>query len=272
MTNLRTRLAPSPTGHLHLGHVLHIIYVQGLATRLGASISFRLEDHDRSRCRPEFETSIIRDLNWLGLALPNPPRILWRQSERHQVYQRHLENLMSRNLIYACSCSRKDIQVETSRESGELRYPGTCRTKRLPLDAPGTSLRLMIPDELQTFNDLFLGATSDNPATQCGDVVVRDRNGHWTYQFAVVIDDLEQGINLIIRGMDLLSSTARQIAMRTIIDPAGVTPDFAHHPLIKNPEGHKLSKRIYSEAISKLRDDGKSPARIPFRQSWRRMS
>ena len=258
-TTYTTRLAPSPTGHLHLGHVLHIIYIEDIARLFKASISLRLEDHDRSRCRPEFEASIIKDLQWLGVEVPTN---LWRQSGRDKVYQINLERLMKQGLVYACACSRKDIQSETTQASGELRYPGSCRDKNIPLDQPDTSLRLTIPDAPWTFDDVLKGQLTHNPFDQCGDVMIRDRLGQWTYQFAVVIDDLEQGINLIVRGLDLLSSTARQLAMRAIIDPVAPMPVFAHHPLLREPTGQKLSKRDQSESIAKLREDGMTPAQV----------
>jgi glutamyl-tRNA synthetase/glutamyl-Q tRNA(Asp) synthetase len=108
------------------------------------------------------------------------------------------------------------------------------------------------------FRDLFLGNLEQNPAEQVGDVVIKDRFGQWTYQFAVVIDDLEQQINLIIRGQDLLSSTGRQLAMRSLIDSTSITPVFAHHPLLLDDDGQKLAKRRSSEAISYLRRMGLS--------------
>jgi glutamyl-Q tRNA(Asp) synthetase len=259
MPPLKTRLAPSPTGHLHLGHALHVLCVQGIAALQEASISLRLEDHDRSRCRQEFEDSIIQDLKWLGFESPNKP---WRQSERFEVYQTHLEKLMSRGQVFACACSRKEIQEQTAQSSGELRYPGTCRELGLPLDRPNTSLRLKLPNGPNPFRDLFLGTFPRDMSDDHSDVMIRDRLGQWTYQFAVVVDDLEQGINLIIRGTDLLSSTGRQLAIRRLIDPQAATPLFAHHPLLSDQSGQKLSKRFGSDAISKLRDEGLSPADV----------
>ena len=260
MNYLKTRLAPSPTGHLHLGHGFHILCVQGLAARFQADISIRIEDHDQSRCRPEFETSIIRDLEWLGVETPAKP---WRQSTRSSVYQGHLETLRRQGLIYACACSRKDIQQQTGQSSGELSYPGTCRDLCIPLDQAGTSLRLRLPTGRHPFRDLFLGdqisSLNPNYDLAIGDVVIRDRLGQWTYTFAVVIDDLEQEINFVIRGTDLLASTARQLAMRQLIAPNSPTPIFAHHPLLKDAQGQKLSKRFFSEALSKLRAEGLSP-------------
>lgn len=253
MSPLKTRLAPSPTGHLHLGHGFHVLCVQGLAAHFQADINLRMEDHDQSRCRPEFETSIVSDLEWLGVKTPARP---WRQSERASVYQGHLENLIRRQLVYACSCSRKDVQHQTGQASGELKYPGTCRDLCIPLDQPGTSLRMRLPQGPHSFRDLFLGEQTSSPDEDCGDVVLRDRIGQWTYQFAVVIDDLEQEINLVIRGTDLLSSTSRQLAMRELIHPNSPTPLFAHHPLLLDTLGQKLSKRSASEALSKLRAEG----------------
>ncbi len=261
---LKTRLAPSPTGLLHLGHVLHLIYVQGISRKLGATINLRIEDHDRIRCLPQYDESLLQDLEWLGFDIPTK---LWRQSERHQVYQKELEKLMNRNLVYVCRCSRKDVQSSTGQNGGELVYPGTCRTKNYPFGEPNTCVRLKIdqplipgPQESPSsvpFRDLFLGDMGQN-LTEQGDVVVQDRFGQWTYQFTVVIDDLEQQINLIIRGQDLLSSTGRQLAMRNLIDAKSTVPLFAHHPLLLDDDGQKLAKRRSSEAISYLRRIGLS--------------
>jgi len=263
-TQLKTRLAPSPTGLLHLGHVLHLIYVQGISRKLGATVNLRIEDHDRIRCLPQYDESLLQDLEWLGFDIPTK---LWRQSERHQIYQNELEKLMNRNLVYVCRCSRKDVQSSTGQNGGELVYPGTCRTKNYPFGEPNTCVRLKL-DQIPTqdgqefpssvqFRDLFLGDLGQN-LTEQGDVVVQDRFGQWTYQFAVVIDDLEQQINLIIRGQDLLSSTGRQLAMRALIDSKSTVPLFAHHPLLLDEDGQKLAKRRSSEAISYLRRIGLS--------------
>lgn len=264
IAQLKTRLAPSPTGLLHLGHVLHLIYVQGISRKLGATINLRIEDHDRIRCLPQYDESLLQDLEWLGFDIPTK---LWRQSERHQIYQNELEKLMNRDLVYVCRCSRKDVQSSTGQNGGELVYPGTCRSKNYPFGEPNTCVRLKLdqiptldgqesPSSIQ-FRDLFLGDLGHNPREQ-GDVVVQDRFGQWTYQFAVVIDDLEQQINLIIRGQDLLSSTGRQLAMRALIDSKSSVPLFAHHPLLLDEDGQKLAKRRSSEAISYLRRIGLS--------------
>ena len=257
---LITRFAPSPTGHLHLGHVVHAMWVWGVAQVTQAEIKFRIEDHDRSRCKLEFESSIIEDMIWLGFKTAN--EIVWRQSDHSNLYQEQFQKLVAAGLIYACSCSRSEIARATGRSEGELRYPGTCRNKELPLDAPDTALRLKIPSDMMSAMDLLQGDLKDDPALSCGDIVIRDRQGSWTYQFCVVIDDLEQGVNLIIRGQDLLSSTSRQLALRQILSPGSNQPQFLHHPLLSYGDGHKLSKRIGSQAISTLRGEGWTPERV----------
>ena len=255
-----TRFAPSPTGHLHLGHVLHMIWTWGVAQLIGSDIKFRIEDHDRSRCKPEFEHSIIQDLTWLGFAID--ASVTWRQSDRQDVYQRQFQSLASRHLIYACTCSRSDIARATGQQSGELRYPGTCRHKSLALDTPNSTLRILMPSKVLSANDLMAGHLDDDPSRSCGDIAIRDRDGSWTYQFCVVIDDLEQRINLVIRGADLITSTSRQLALRHLIDPLATDPIFLHHPLIQDPAGHKLSKRFGATAIATLREEGWSPERL----------
>lgn len=243
--SLWTRFAPSPTGRLHLGHVAHMIWVWGVADTLGAAVLVRLEDHDQSRCRSEFERSILEDLLWFGLASAPPS---WRQSDRTARYESAALALAAQGLVYACSCSRKEVAAQSGQDDGELRYPGTCRTKNIPLNQPNVSWRLKMPDENFSAQDARHGTTTQNPAHQCGDVVIKDRHGQWTYQFCVVIDDLDQNIHLIVRGDDLRTSVGRQLAMRRLIQPEAKTPLFVHHPLLIAESGQKLSKRDFSAA------------------------
>lgn len=169
---------------------------------------------------------------------------------------------MNADQVYACQCSRQDIQRASDQNGGELHYPGTCRDKRIPFQTPNTTLRLTLPDRPFLATDFRHGKLEQNPARTGGDVIIRDRDGHWTYQFCVVIDDLEQRINLIIRGDDLLSSVGRQLAMRELLAPylqLAHQPDdlfFLHHPLLLSEDGQKLSKRSFSESISSLRQQG----------------
>ena len=256
--HLTTRFAPSPTGFLHLGHVASALYVWGMARALGARVLLRIEDHDRSRCRPEYEAAILEDLRWLDL---EPDVLVPRQSERNTAYQAALARLHAQGLIYACDCSRKTIEAAGVGDGRELRYPGTCRDRHLPLTANNVGLRLKVADESIAFTDLLLNRVTQNPAEQCGDYLLRDRHGLWTYQLCVVVDDFEQGVDLVIRGQDLTDSTGRQIQLGRLLGDTKPRK-FLHHPLITDATGRKLGKRFFSEAIAKRRAGGTSPQAI----------
>ena len=251
---LRTRFAPSPTGYLHLGHVAHAIYVWGLARLAGAEIILRIEDHDQSRCRKIYEESILRNLEWLGFVPDDGVTSLeysrFRQSDHFERYQKALEYLGEET--YRCCCSRKEIMQRTaqSSESGELLYDNHCRN----LDE-GSNVRVCLEERIVRFDDHFLGLTEHKPSEQCGDILLKDRDGQWTYNFAVAVDDAEEDIGLIIRGQDILASTGRQIMIQ---EKLGVSTliDYAHHPLIWAGPGKKLSKRDHSTSIDQWRESG----------------
>ena len=273
----RTRFAPSPTGHLHLGHVVNAIYVWGVARALGGRVVLRIEDHDRQRARAEFEASILEDLEWLGLegdvesshladsaGLASGGRVV-RQRDRHTVYERALEPLLSQGLVYACECSRRQIE-EAGGAGDELRYPGTCRSRDLPLE--GRPLRVRLPDDEVVFEDALLGSRHQVPARQCGDLLLRDRVGQWTYQFAVTVDDADQEIDVVIRGADLLPSTGRQILLARLLGREQ-PPRFLHHPLIVGADGAKLSKSNGDTGIRELRAAGATAAEVLGRAAAR---
>ena len=262
---MTTRFAPSLTGHLHLGHVLHMLYVWGVAKSNGASVIARIEDHDRERARPEYETSILETMEWLGFI---PSRGIssadvdrssaYRQSDCSSYYAEALQTLKKNNLVYGCECSRKQIIETQSPEHDELCYSGTCADKNLPLE--GNTVRFRVfSDEVQ-FQDLKRGECRQTPANQCGDFSLRDRTGQWSYQFCCVCDDIRHDIDLVIRGEDILSSTARQIQLFQALGKP--IPHYFHHPLLCDPSGEKLSKRQHSESIVQLREAGKSPEEI----------
>lgn len=253
-----TRFAPAPTGFLHLGHVADAIWVWGAAAALDARVLLRVEDHDRIRSRPEYERALLEDLEWLGLE-PHAPPI--RQSEREGVYGRALERLAARGLVYVCDCTRREILEREPRDgAAELRYPGTCRERGLPGDSSPIRRVRLEPTQI-AFEDELCGPRVQVPAEQCGDLLARDRDGNWTYQFAVAVDDLEQGIDLVIRGEDLLESTGRQIQLAGLLGRAQ-PPRFLHHPLILGPDGTKLSKSNRATGVRDLRAAGWSPSRV----------
>lgn len=265
-----TRFAPAPTGHLHLGHVVNAVWVWGLARAHGGRVLLRLEDHDHGRCRAEYEASILEDLDWLGLHPDGASTDDFRrgahpqrQSDNLVRYLAQLDELERRGLAYLCTCSRAEIARATGVEAAhdqsvegfELRYPGTCRLRRHPPDSTPARRIHMDGDEAEHFDDLRLGTQIQDPSTQCGDLLARDRQGNFTYQFAVVVDDLDQGIDVIIRGEDLLASTGRQLRLARLVGRAE-PPIVLHHPLIRHPDGRKLSKSASDTGIRELRTSG----------------
>jgi glutamyl-Q tRNA(Asp) synthetase len=253
-----SRFAPAPSGFLHLGHVVNALYVWETANR----VLLRIEDHDRQRSRRAFEAAIFEDLDWLGF-IPDEPAV--RQSDRGDIYLQALELLRRQGLVYACACSRADIErvslEATFRPAdNEPRYPGTCRDRGLA-DAPGLGLRVRLEPSVERFVDLRLGAQEQRPSEQCGDLLVRDRDGNWTYQFAATVDDDVQGVTLVIRGVDLLASTGRQIQLARLLG-RDEPPAFLHHPLIMKSPTQKLSKSDRDTGIRELRAAGWAPAQV----------
>lgn len=257
-----TRFAPSPTGYLHLGHVVNALYVWGYAGAHGGRVLTRIEDHDRIRSRPEYERALLEDLAWLGF----DPHDATRQSDEAGAYEEALARLRRTAHVYACDCSRKDIRLQQSGgDAGDAdgvaggsaeRYGGRCRARGLE-EKLGYGLRVVLAPGVECFDDLRLGPQEQSPSLQCGDLLLRDRDGHWTYQFAVTVDDVRQRITRVIRGADLLSSTGRQIQMARMLGRAEL-PRFLHHPLVTTPSGEKLSKAAGDTGIRELRAAGVS--------------
>ena len=278
-----TRFAPAPTGYLHLGHVVNAIQVWGDARARGGRVLLRVEDHDRERCRPEYETALLEDLDWLGFVPDVYPTAAFRagrcesrQSDRLAVYQTAAERLIAQGLVYACRCTRKDLSVSENAKrrrvsfspekipdvffSAEVPYPGTCRELGLPFEGD-VGWRVRLPPDSVTFEDRWCGVQVQTPALQCGDVLIRDRLGNWTYQFVATVDDHQQGITDVIRGVDLLSSTGRQILLGRLLGRE--TPaTFAHHALIMKSPTQKLSKSDGDSGVRDLRAAGWSRERV----------
>ena len=238
-----TRFAPAPTGYLHLGHVVNALYVWGTAQERGGQVLLRIEDHDRQRSRPEYAAAIVDDLAWLGFV---PDGAIVRQSERDAIYRKALQPLIDHELVYACTCSRNEIHGE--------RYANTCREKEIPL-TEGVSWRVRMEPGIERFFDERLGPQEQDPSLQCGDLLVRDRLGNWTYQFAATVDDHLQRITDVIRGVDLLASTGRQIRLARMLGRV-TPPRFWHHPLVMKSATQKLSKSDGDSGIRDLREAG----------------
>jgi glutamyl-tRNA synthetase/glutamyl-Q tRNA(Asp) synthetase len=266
-----TRFAPSPTGYLHLGHVVNAVYVWGMARAQNGRVLLRIEDHDRLRCRPAYERALLEDLAWLGFEPDLGPV---RQNDTADAYAEALAGLASQHHVYACDCSRRmragpphqptrladATGTRVDRGHREARYSGRCRTRHL-LQGPTCGVRLELEPGVETFEDALLGPQEQDPSAQCGDLLLRDRNGHWTYQFAVTVDDNRQGVDVVIRGADLVESTARQIRLARMLG-RDQPPSFVHHPLILQPSGLKLSKSLGDTGVRDLRAAGASPAAV----------
>lgn len=266
-----SRFAPAPTGFLHLGHVVNALHVWAITRGLGGRVLLRIEDHDRQRSRDEFERALLDDLDWLGFVPDEPPTDAFRagvcrgrQRDRQEVYESALARLGDR--VYACDCTRREVRgaMEAARgpleADAELWYSGRCASRALEW-RPGLALRVRIDPTIERFTDLRHGPQEQRPSEQCGDLLLLDRDGNWTYQFAVTTDDLEQGVNLVIRGDDLLASTGRQIQLARLLG-RDVPPTFLHHGLIMKDATQKLSKADRDTGVRDLRAAGATPEEL----------
>ena len=253
-----------------MGHAVNAVYVWSIARAFGGSVVVRIEDHDAQRARAAFDAAIQADLAWLGLKGDNEalglPAPVSQQGQAH-VYDSALDELRGRALVYACRCSRRDIAARNGTDADdEVRYPGTCRDANVP-PAETPARRVRVGDAKVRFDDLRHGTQVQWPQQQCGDVLVRDRHAQWTYQFAVVVDDHRQDIDVIIRGDDLLASTGRQFRLAALLDRPAM-PFVLHHALVTHPDGTKLSKSRGDTSLTELRDAGWSAARVLGHAAW----
>jgi glutamyl-queuosine tRNA(Asp) synthetase len=272
----RGRLAPSPTGYLHLGHAHTFWTAQQRAQAQNGTLILRNEDLDPQRCKPEFTDAMLEDLRWFGFQWQEGPDCggtfgPYSQSERHSLYLAALEQLKSAGCIYPCTCSRKDIQSAAraphAADDDEPHYPGTCRSKNSALRIPNSafSWRFQIPDdETISFTDANLGPQQLIAGKDFGDFVVWRPDGVPSYQLAVVVDDAAMQITEVVRGEDLLKSTARQLLLYRAL---GLTPpSFYHCPLMTDESGARLAKRHDSLSLRKLREQSVAPETL--RRTW----
>jgi len=252
----RTRFAPAPTGSLHLGHVANAIAVWGVARAEGGSVLLRIEDHDAVRSRPEFDATILEDLAWLGFVSDAGPV---RQRAFDAPYADATERLRAAGLVYRCACSRATFAAwrqEHGRVWAGPGCPGGCRER----EVDGPTWRVALGEGEEAWIDRF-GGPLHGPVAAAGDPPIRDRDGHRTYLLCVVVDDLRQGIDLVIRGEDLRGSTPDQIRLGRLLGRTRPAI-FAHHPLIRRPDGRKLSKSAGDTGVRELRAAGHRPDEV----------
>lgn len=260
---LKGRFAPSPTGRMHLGNVYAALMSWLSVRSRGGSWLLRIEDLDPQRSRREYAELIEDDLIWLGLTWDeggienNGPAGPYMQSERSHIYNKVLERLSEQSLLYTCRCTRADIlSSQAPHESdGRIVYSGKCRPKLLkPLNHEqmhSGALRMTVEDRVLEFTDGLCGPQSVNLMEHCGDFIVRRADGTCAYQLAVVIDDAMMGVTEVMRGRDLLLSTAQQLYLYGKLGYR--PPQFAHFPLLCNESGQRLSKRDKSQGMEELR-------------------
>ncbi len=275
----RGRLAPSPTGHLHLGHARTCWTAQQRARQQNGTLILRMEDLDGPRCKPEFARAALEDLKWFDFEWSEGPDCggpfaSYNQSERIAHYRAAFESLRAGNFIYPCNCSRKDIQHAATAphaEDGEPIYPGTCRQKESPKLArdlstkPQPNWRFRVTDgEAVEFVDARCGPQRFVAGRDFGDFPVWRHDDLPSYQLAVVMDDAVMKITEVVRGEDLLLSTARQLLLYRALNLT--PPAFYHCPLMRDEKGERLAKRHDALSLRTLRERGAAPEEV--RRGW----
>lgn len=263
----RGRYAPSPTGDLHLGNARTALlaWLQ-IRLRQGTFI-MRMEDLDGPRVVPGSSTRVLDDLEWLGLDWDEGVRSggvfsPYEQSRREQLYAAALDMLEEQGRVFPCTCSRRDITMAASAPHGRMAvYPGTCRRASRPGPGGDTyAWRYRVPAEQLAFVDKVCGAFAQHLEREVGDFVLKRKDGLYAYQLAVVVDDLLMGVTDVVRGMDLIDSTPRQILLFRALG-AGV-PDYWHVPLMRDAHGRRMSKRSGSRTIAGFRAEGGSSSQL----------
>ncbi len=256
----RGRFAPSPTGRLHLGNLRSALLGWLWARASGGEFLLRIEDLDPDRSKAEFTDALFQDLEWLGLDWDGP---VWRQSQRREVYDEALAQLAKSGRAYPCWCSRAEVARAASAphvgEEGPV-YPGTCRDGASPKPGRQPSWRFRVEPGVVRVVDALHGELVQDVAQEIGDFVIRRIDGVASYQLAVVVDDALSGVNHVLRGEDLLSSTPRQVLLQRALGYP--TPQYAHVPLLLQGDGKRLAKRDGASTVAGLRALGWSPERV----------
>ncbi len=260
----RGRFAPSPTGDLHLGSAACALLAWIWTRSQNGAFVLRVEDIDTPRVKAGVEKRQLDDLRWLGLDWDEGPDVggahaPYRQSERLARYDEALESLARRGLTYYCDCSRADIaRVASAPHEGDEgpRYPGTCRDLGMRERAwrRSPAIRLKVPDREVLVEDVLQGSLTENVAQRVGDFVLRRGDGVYAYQLAVVVDDLAMGVTDVVRGADLLGSTARQILLAQLL--GGSAPRYAHHAMVLAEDGGRMAKRGGGLTLRDARSSG----------------
>ena len=258
-----SRIAPTPSGYLHFGNVFNFVLTWLIVRKSGGKLQLRIDDLDKDRIRKEYIQDIFDTLAWLELDYDEGPKTIsdfyqnYSQQIRTTEYQKVIDQLAKNKRLFACSCSRKKIR----NLSPNGLYPGNCRNLNIPLDKQGCAIRICVADaDIISWKDEFQGEIRVHLAKEMGDFVVRRKDRLPAYQIASLTDDVETGINYIVRGNDLLESTAAQLLLAELLGfDAFQQVKFFHHPLIQDVEGMKLSKSAGASSIRSWREQNPSP-------------
>jgi glutamyl-tRNA synthetase len=263
-----TRLAPSPTGALHLGNARTFLVNWLLARQRGWNVLLRIEDLDGPRVKAGADRQAIEDLKWLGLDWDAGPIY---QASRGPVYRALVDDLVSRGLAYPCVCSRREVEQAASAphaEDGAAIYPGTCRGKFESVEAARLAagrepaIRFRVPSGNVDWTDQLRGPMQCDVERELGDFVILKADATAAYQLAVVADDVESSITHIVRGDDLIDSTPRQILLYRALGWADRIPAYFHLPLVIGADGRRLAKRHGDTRISHYREQGVPAERV----------
>ena len=268
MPACRTRLAPSPTGALHLGNIRTFLVNWVLARQRGWEVVLRVEDLDGPRFKEGAAEAMVETLAWLGLDWDEGP---YYQRSDLTAYREATAWLAERRLVYPCRCTRKEIEAASLSaphgDQHELCYPGTCRPANEAsidtelLGAEGVAWRVQVPTGVNGFEDEFAGEQQFDVAQTVGDFLVGTKLGLPSYQLAVVVDDARQRIDQVVRGDDLLSSTPRQMLLYELLE-LGQPPTYTHLPLVLGEDGRRLAKRHGDTRVAYYREQGVAAERV----------
>lgn len=258
------RLAPSPTGLLHLGHARSFLLAWWSVRARGGRVVLRVEDLDAARAKPGSREACRADLEWLGLDW-DAERC---SSDAPEAFERAARRLLAEGRAYPCVCTRAEVQAASAphADDGEVRYPGTCRGRwATPEEAAAetgreAALRLQVPEGPLEVEDALLGRATFDVQGEVGDLLLRRRDGVWGYQFSVVVDDAHDGVTEVLRGDDLLPSAARQAHVQAALGLP--RPRWVHVPLVHGADGGRLAKRRGGDTLADLREAGVDPRAV----------
>ncbi|MCW3126672.1 MAG: Glutamyl-tRNA synthetase, class Ic [Bacteroidetes bacterium] len=254
---IRSRIAPTPSGYLHIGNAMNFVMTWLMVRMAGGKLRLRIDDIDAPRAKPEYIEDIFRTLEWIGMdwdegpQTPDEQKYIYSQALRAARYNGIIKQLIDTGEVYACTCSRKEV------------IACECKAKGLAFDTPDSAVKIITTEEPILVPDAKMGTQKIYLQNEMKDFVIRRRDGISAYQVASLADDIDHDINLIVRGADLLSSTAAQLYLASLTgNDSFVKTTFYHHPLLMDVHGRKLSKSTGSLSLKAMRERDSTPEKF----------